>query len=82
MGFLIYFIGCVIATLIITFVLDEDWRTEGVTIGTLLINSIYGLLSWLFVIGFLAIWCVILVAYLGSCFHSDVFKKYLIKPKK
>lgn len=82
MGFLIYFIGCAIATLIITFILDDDWRTEGLSLGDLLINSIYGLLSWFFVLGFAIVCFIGLIISFISGFNFDLQKIYLIKPKK
>ena len=52
MGFLIYFIGYIIATCVILFVMDDDWKTEGVTISDWLACSIFSSLSWAFVLGF------------------------------
>ena len=59
MGFLIYFVGYIIATCIILFVMDDDWKTEGITIADWLACSIFGSLSWALVLGLLFI-CIIM----------------------
>ena len=80
MAYFIYFIGYIIATNIIVFVMDDDWKTEGVTFGEWLACSIFGTLSWALVIS-------LIVIYLIGTFVSwtqsiKIFNIYLIKPNK
>lgn len=80
MAYLIYFIGYVIATNMIVFVMDDDWETDGVTIGYWLACSVFGLLSWALVISIVLAFIVVV---LTSKLHSiNILNTYLIKPKK
>ena len=79
MGFLIYFIGYIIATCIILFVMNDDWKTEGVTISDWLACSIFGSLSWAFVLGFFVL-CIVFMSVMFIK-KTNILNKYLINPK-
>jgi biotin transporter BioY len=80
MGYIIYFIGYIIATNIIVFVMDDDWKTEGVTFREWLACSIFGTLSWGLIIGFVLIY---FIGTLVLCIHSmKILDIYMIKPNK
>lgn len=79
MGYLVYFIGYIIATCIILFVMDDDWKTEGVTIADWLVCSIFGSLSWALILGLLFI-CII-AFFTKLIDSSNILSIYLFKPK-
>ena len=80
MGYIIYFIGYIIATNIIVFVMDDDWKTEGVTFREWLAYSIFGTLSWGLIIGFVLIY---FISTLVLCINSmKILDIYMIKPNK
>ena len=60
--------------------MDDDWKTEGITIADWLAYSIFGSLSWALVLGLLFI-CIIMF-FVKLIDSSKVLNLYLIKPKK
>ena len=80
MGFLIYFIGYIIAMIIIIFVMNDDWRTEGVTLSDWIANSIFGSLSWALVIGFLLLYIICMMVSIINSLNMPTI--YLLRPKK
>ena len=59
--------------------MDDDWKTDGVTIADWLACSIFGSLSWALVLGFLFI-CII-AFFIKLINYSNILSIYLFKPK-